>query len=50
VGGRGSGLGARALGRQFLKPGGVNVWMETIFWGEGYHRGVTVGVIITVGR
>jgi len=50
VGGRRSGPRARALRRQFSKPGGGGtVSMETMFWGEGCHRGVTVGVVVTVG-
>jgi len=24
--------------------------METMFWGAGCHRGVTVGVVVTVGK
>jgi len=44
VGGRGSGLIARALGRQFSKPGsGGTVCMGTMFWWEECHRGVTMG-------
>jgi len=51
VGGRGSGHRARELGRQLSKPGGGGtVCMGRMFWGEGYHSGVTVGSWgVTVG-
>jgi len=43
VGGTESGPRARALKRQFSKPRGGTICMETIFWGEGILWGVTGG-------